>query len=47
MSEETDVSDPWERLAERRDALEMCIEEGVPFAERAKRLLERLDEEGY
>jgi hypothetical protein len=37
----------WEKLAERRDVLEMCIEEEVPFADRAERLLERLDEEGY
>jgi hypothetical protein len=48
MSTETpDTSDVWERLAERRDALEMCVEEDVPFADRAERLLERLDEEGH
>ena len=45
----TDVPkhDVWERLAERRDVLEMCIEEEVPFADRAERLLEQLEEEGY
>lgn len=40
-------SDPWEQLAQCRETLEMCIEEDVPFAPHAKRLLERLDEEGY
>jgi len=39
--------DVWERLAKRRDALEMCVKEDVPFASRAEKLLERLDEEGY
>ena len=45
----TDVpkDDVWEKLDERRDVLEMCIEEEVPFAERAERLLEQLEEEGY
>jgi hypothetical protein len=37
----------WAKLAERREALEMCVEEDVPFADRAERLLERLEEEGY
>ena len=40
-------TDVWEQLAKRRDALEMCVEEDVPFADRAEKLLERLDEEGY
>lgn len=39
--------DPWERLAEHRDLLEMCIEEETPFSEHARQLLDRLDEEGY
>jgi hypothetical protein len=43
----TDETDPWKRLAERREALELCVEEELPFAERAERLLERLEEEGY
>ena len=45
----TDVpeDDVWEKLAEYRDVLEMCIEEEVPFADRAERLLEQLDEGGY
>jgi len=42
-----DTGDPWARLAEHRDALEMCVEEDVPFADRARRLLDRLEEEGY
>lgn len=41
---ETDV---WERLADSREALEMCVEEDVPFSSRAERLLERIEEEGY
>lgn len=45
--ETTDDSDPWEQLAAHRDALEMCVEEDVPFADRAEQLLERLEEEGY
>ena len=44
---ETDEQDSWAELAEYRDALEMCIDEDVPFAERAERLLERLEDEGY
>lgn len=40
-------ADVWARLAEHRDALEMCVEEDVPFADRAEKLLDRLDEEGY
>ena len=40
-------TDVWQQLAERRDALEMCVDEDLPFAERAERLLERLDKEGY
>ena len=45
----TDVpeDDVWKKLAERRDVLEMCIEEEVPFADRAERLLEQLEEEGH
>lgn len=43
----TQTDDPWEQLAERREVLEMCIDEDVPFAKRAKRLLDRLEEEGY
>ena len=45
----TDVpeDDVWEKLAEYRDVFEMCIEEEVPFADRAERLLEQLDEGGY
>ena len=39
--------DVWARLAEHRDALEMCVEEDVPFAGRAEKILERLDKEGY
>lgn len=39
--------DVWRQLAKRRDVLEMCVEENVPFADRAERLLERLEEEGY
>lgn len=39
--------DIWRQLAEHRDTLEMCIEEDVPFADRAETLLDRLDEEGY
>lgn len=38
--------DPWEDLAEDRDTLEMLIEEDTPFADRAERLLARLDEDG-
>lgn len=37
----------WEELAEHRETLEMCVEEDVSFADRAEKLLERLDEEGY
>lgn len=40
-------SDPWAELAEHRHALEMTIEEETPFAEYARELLDRLDEEGY
>jgi hypothetical protein len=39
--------DVWERVAERREALELCVEEDVPFADRAQKLLDRLEEEGY
>lgn len=46
MTEMTEP-DPWECLAEHRDALEMCVEEDVPFAERAEQLLEKLEDEGY
>ena len=42
-----DDREVWERVAEHRDMLEMCVEEDVPFAEPAKRLLDRLDKEGY
>jgi hypothetical protein len=46
---DTDVGsdEVWRQLAERREALEMCVEEDVPFADRAERLLDRLEEEGY
>ena len=44
---QTDDSDAWARLAEHREALEMCIEEETPFADRARQLLDRLEEEGY
>ena len=47
MTASDDQSDPWEELAEHREVLEMCIEEDVPFADRARALLERLEEEGY
>lgn len=47
LSDSDDDTDPWERLAAHRDVLKMCIEEDVPFADRAERLLERLDEEGH
>ena len=39
--------DIWKQLAERREALEMCVEEDVPFAQRAEKLLDRLNQEGY
>ena len=39
--------DVWKQMAERREALEMCVEEDVPFANKAEKLLERLEEEGY
>ena len=42
-----DQPDAWAQLAEHRDVLEMCVEEGVPFADRAEQLLARLEEEGY
>jgi hypothetical protein len=44
---ELDSEESWKQLAQSRDILEMCIEEGVPFAEDAEILLEKLDEEGY
>ena len=45
---ESDKSgDVWAKLAERREALEMCVKEDVPFADRAEKLLERIEEEGY
>lgn len=47
INDPDDSSDPWEELAEYRDVLEMCVEEDVPFADRARQLLERLEEEGY
>lgn len=54
MSEDNNDSSPnqgendvWERLSKRRDALEMCVEEDVAFADNAEKLLDRLDEEGY
>ena len=43
----TDDANPWERVAEHREALELCVEQDLPFAERAERLLEQLEEEGY
>ncbi|WP_170972345.1 hypothetical protein [Natronorubrum halophilum] len=42
-----DDTDPWEKVAEHRETLEMMIEEDVAWAHRAEKLLERLDEEGY
>ena len=30
-------SDVWERLADSREALEMCVEEDVPFSARAEK----------
>lgn len=39
--------DIWAEIAEHEETLEMCIEEDVPFAPRAERLLKRLEEEGY
>ena len=44
---EDDDDDIWKQLAERREVLEMCVEEDVPFARRAEKLLERLKQEGY
>lgn len=44
---QTDSEESWEKLAENRDVLKMCIEEDVPFAEDAEILLEQLEEEGY
>lgn len=46
-SKKDDDTDPWERLAEHEDTLEMLIEEDVPMARDAEILLERLEEEGY
>ena len=43
----SESEDPWEELADHREALEMCIEENTPFAEDAEKLLDRLEEEGY
>jgi hypothetical protein len=40
-------SDPWEQVAEHEEPLEMVIEEELPFAPYARRLLEALEEEGY
>lgn len=37
----------WTALAEHRDTLEMLVAEETAFAERAERLLARLEEEGY
>lgn len=42
-----DDRDPWERLAECEETLEMLVEEDVPFADRASTLLEKLEQEGY
>ncbi|AXR78964.1 hypothetical protein [Natrarchaeobaculum sulfurireducens] len=41
-----DDRDPWERLAEYEDTLEMLIEEGVPMAQDAEVLLEELEDRG-
>lgn len=41
------TEDVWKKMAEQREVLEMCVEEDIPFADRAERLLERLEEEGY
>lgn len=46
-SDDSPDDDIWAELAESRDALEMCVEEDVPFADRAEKLLERIEEEGY
>lgn len=35
----------WNEVSEYRDELELIVEEDLPFAERAERLLDRLDEE--
>lgn len=43
MSEGQD-GESWAMLADYRDVLQMCIDEELPFANRARRLLERLDE---
>lgn len=40
-------SDPWAELAAHRDTLQMCIEEDVAFADDARTLLAKLEEEGY
>jgi len=45
-SSERVSDDVWERLSGNRDALEMCVEEDLPFSDRAEKLLNRLDEEG-
>ena len=39
--------DPWAEVAECREALEICIHEDTPFAPYARRLLKKLEEEGY
>lgn len=44
---DVDDTDPWEQLAEKRETLEMVVEEDVPFSDRAEELLDRLEEEGY
>ena len=37
----------WEEIAEEHEeALEICIEEETPFAEKAERLLDELEERG-
>lgn len=46
-SSKANESNPWKRIAEHRETLEMCIEEETSFADQAETLLERLEEEGY
>ena len=50
MTDEVDskgLEDPWESLARHRETLEMCVEENTPFADRARKLLEKLDAKNH
>lgn len=47
LPDEEGNENPWEQLANHRETLEMCVEEDVAFADRARQLLDRLEEEGY